>query len=70
MPSAIDTLNVYERLRAADISDKAAKEIAAVIKETIEEKLITKEYLDLRLAELKSEITTNIIKWAAGMLIA
>ncbi len=66
MPAGIDTLKVYERLKAADLPERAAKEIAEVIKDTIEERLITKEYLDLRLVEVR----VDIIKWIAGMLVA
>jgi len=66
MEVIIDTLKIYERLKSADLSEKASKEIAEVIKETVSDNLITKQYLDLRLAELKSEI----VKWVAGMLVA
>jgi hypothetical protein len=66
MEIIIDTHKIYERLKAADLSEKASKEIAEVIKETLADNLVTKQYLDLRLAELKSEI----VKWFAGMLVA
>ncbi|MBI5213563.1 MAG: DUF1640 domain-containing protein [Nitrospirae bacterium] len=70
MTAAVDTLKLYERLKAADLPEKAAKEIAEVIKDTVDERLVTKEYLDVRLAELKAEIVTSIIKWVAAMLVA
>ncbi|MEW6556520.1 MAG: DUF1640 domain-containing protein [Elusimicrobiota bacterium] len=66
MNTAVDTLKIFERLKKADLTEKAAKEIAETFKETIEDQLITKVYLDQRLAELKTEI----IKWVAGMLVA
>jgi ribosomal protein S13 len=66
MEVIIDTLKIYERLKAADLPEKASKEIAEVIKETVSDNLVTKQYLDLRLAELKSEI----VKWVAGLLVA
>jgi ribosomal protein S13 len=66
MEVIIDTLKIYERLKAADLPEKASKEIAEVIRETVSDNLVTKQYLDLRLAELKSET----IKWVAGMLVA
>ncbi len=70
MSTGIDTLQLYERFRAADLSDKAAKEIAEAIKDTVEERLVTKEYFDLRLKELESSVKADIIKWVAGMIIA
>ncbi len=70
MEVIIDTLKIYERLKAADLPEKASKEIAEVLKETMSDNLVTKQYLDLRLAELKSEVVTSIIKWVAGMLVA
>jgi hypothetical protein len=66
MEIIIDTLKIYERLKAADLPEKASKEIAEVFKETVSDNLVTKQYLDLRLAELKSEI----VKWVAGLLVA
>ena len=45
METAFDTLKIYERLKGADLSDKAAKEIAEVFRETIEERLATKRDL-------------------------
>lgn len=77
MEAVFDTLKVYERLKSADLPEKAAKEIAEVFRETIEERLATKrdlteleKHLDLRLKELESSIKADIIKWVAAMLVA
>jgi hypothetical protein len=70
MTTGIDTLQLYERFRAADLPDKAAKEIAEAIKDTVEERLVTKEYLDIRLKEIESSIKADIVKWVAGMIVA
>ena len=70
MEAVFDTLKIYERLKGADLSEKAAKDIAEVFRETIEERIVTKQYLDLRLNELESSIKVDIIKWVAAMLIA
>ena len=43
MDTMIDTLRIYERLKGADLPDKAAKEIAEVFRETIEDRLVTKK---------------------------
>ncbi|MBI3585198.1 MAG: DUF1640 domain-containing protein [Nitrospinae bacterium] len=77
MEAVFDTLKVYERLKGADLSEKAAKEIAEVFRETIEERLVTRQHLDLRLKELEAnlrremaEIKNDTIKWVAAMLVA
>jgi len=64
--NVIDTLKIYERLKGANLEESAAKEIAEVIKDVAESHLVTKQYLDMRLAELK----VDLIKWVAGMLVA
>jgi len=66
MDKTIDTLEIYERLKNSDLSDSAAKEIAEVFKNITDSHLVTNQYLDIRLAELK----VGIIKWVTGMLIA
>lgn len=73
MSSAIDTLKIYERLKDADLSDKAAKEIAEVFKDAIEDHLAAKKDLTVLKSELEAVIANakvEIIKWVAGMLVA
>ena len=73
MPAAIDTLNIYSRLKSTGLSEESAKEIAEVFQETIEEKLATKNDLELVKNELKKEIAeskADTIRWVAGMLVA
>lgn len=57
----IDTLKIYERLKKAELPDKAAKELAEIFKETINEQPTIR----------KTAIATNIkiIKWTIGSLI-
>ena len=62
MLAPIDTLNIYNRLKSAKMDDKAAKEIAAIFSEIIEQRLATKE--DLERAKLDLKL------WVAGMLLA
>ena len=66
MTTAIDTLTIYQRLKAANIEDKAAKEIAEVFKDVTESNLVTKEDLKFELEKIKADL----IKWVAGMLVA
>lgn len=73
MEAVFDTLKVYERLRGADLPEKAAKEIAEVFKETVEERLAAKRdltELEKRIELKISEAKVDIIKWVAAMLVA
>ena len=73
MPAAIDTLNIYSRLKSTGLSKESAKEIAEVFQETVEEKLAAKNDLELVKNELKKKIAESkagTIRWAAGMLVA
>ncbi len=67
MPLAIDTLNIYSRLKATGLSEDSAKEIAEVFREMIEENLAGKndlkttesnltKYIESVRAELKKDI--------------
>ncbi len=62
----LDTLQIYERLKGANLDELAAKEIAEVIKDVAEGHLATKEDVEKIIAKAKVEI----IKWVAGMLLA
>lgn len=56
MPIAIDTLNIYSRLKSTGLPDESAREIAEVFRETVEENLASKK--DLKTTE--SNLTTYI----------
>lgn len=67
MLPAIDTLNIYNRLKSAGLPEACAKEIAEVFRETIEENLATTtdlkttesnltKYIESVRAELKKDI--------------
>jgi len=77
MTAIVDTLKIYERLKNADINEQAAKEIAEVFREVVDEQLVTKKDLEESLAKTKTELQLSIekaknstIKWVAAMLIA
>ena len=61
-----DTLVYAKKLIAAGFTEKQAEVQAATLAEVLSEQIATKQYLDLRLQELK----TDMIKWVAGMLVA
>ena len=83
MEAVLDTLKIYERLKNADLSEKAAKEITEVLKDT-EADVVTKQYFNLNLKELatKPEITEikleiieikaelKLLKWMMGIILA
>jgi len=68
-----DTLKFVHRLRDAGIPESQAEAIAAAFKEATSEELVTKDYLDARLAELRADVRAgqiDMIKWMAGLLLA
>ncbi|MBW2346155.1 MAG: DUF1640 domain-containing protein [Deltaproteobacteria bacterium] len=71
MPTAIfDTLQYAKKLKAAGFSEDQAEVLSSTQAALIEERLVTQQYLDLRLKELETSLKADIIKWVAGMLVA
>ena len=56
MPLAIDTLNIYSRLKSTGLSEESAREIAEIFRETVEENLASKN--DLKTTE--SNLTNDL----------
>ena len=67
MPLAIDTLNIYSRLKSTGLSEESARGIAEIFRETVEENLASKndlkttesnltKYIESVRAELKKDI--------------
>jgi len=54
-PVAFDTLKLAQRLESAGLPPKQAQEMARALSDTIGDTVVSREYLDLRLAELKAE---------------
>jgi hypothetical protein len=64
-----DTLKFAERLIAAGVPDAHAKAEATALSEVLEINLkdvVTKDYLDYKLAEIKADL----IKWVVGLALA
>ena len=61
-----DTYNYVKRLKAVGVSEEQAEVQAEALASLVNEQLVTKQYLDLRLAELKNDL----IKWVAGISAA
>lgn len=67
MPQAIDTLNIYNRLKASGLAEESARGIAEIFRETMEENLASKN--DIKTTEsnltkyiesVRSELTKDI----------
>ena len=74
--AAFDTLKLAQRLEAAGFPPKQAQDVASAIAETIAESVVTRDYLDLRLGEVRAEIgalrgemlslNADTLKWIFG----
>ena len=64
--AAFDTLKLSRRLEEAGFTREQATGLAEALNDTLAETLVTRDYLDVRLAELKSDI----LKWMFGALAA
>jgi hypothetical protein len=70
---AFDTLKFVETLQAAGVPASQAKAMAEAFREATSEELVTRNYLDAKLAELRGDFRTgqlDLVKWFAGLLIA
>jgi hypothetical protein len=66
----VDTLKLARRLEAAGFPAKQAADTAEAIAEAIGDSVVTREYLDLRLAELKASLKAELLTWMFGALAA
>jgi len=66
MAIVFDTHNYVKRLKAVGIPEEQAEVQAEALATLVNDQLVTKQYLDLRLAELKNDL----IKWVVGISAA
>ena len=59
-PIAFDTLTLAQRLEAAGLPPKQAQDVAAALSETIGDAVVTREFLDLHLGELRSALDLRL----------
>lgn len=64
--TAFDALGYFEKLKAAGVPEEQAKIQANALREVIDERLVTKDYLDLRLKELEYRLTIRL----GGIVVA
>jgi hypothetical protein len=57
---AFDTLKLAQRLEAAGLPARQAQDVASALGETIGEAVVTRDYLDLRLEELRTELDLRL----------
>ena len=67
---SFDTLAVLERLKSADLSEAAAKEIAEVLKDVTETNLVTKLDLDLALERTKNDLYIALERTKTDLYVA
>jgi len=67
-PVAFDTLKLAQRFEAAGVPSKQAQDMASAISETIGDALVTREYLDLRLGELRAAMTAALAETKADLM--
>jgi hypothetical protein len=75
MTVAFDTLKLAQRLEAAGFPAGQAQQMASALGETIGAAVVTREFLDLRLAEMKTALARDIaegkaeiLKWMIGAI--
>lgn len=68
MSVAFDTLKLAQRLEAAGFPAKQAQDMASAISDTIVETVVTRDYLDLRLTELRGNTNTSLAELKADMM--
>jgi len=69
MNLSIDTLDIYTRLKEANLDDKVAKELSTIFKESAES-IILQQKEELATKHDLNKTKADIIKWVAGMLVA
>lgn len=63
-----DTLKLALRFEAAGFPPKQAQDMASAIADTIVDTVVTRDYLDLRLSDLRGDIRHEIADTKAEML--
>jgi hypothetical protein len=64
---AFDTLKLAQRFEAAGLPAKQAQEMASALSETIGAAVVTREYLDLRLGEMRAELDLRLGELCTAM---
>jgi hypothetical protein len=69
MSDIFDAVTFMDTLIEGGMPEKQAKALAVAMAQLIDSQLVTKNYLDMRLAQLKSELTQWIMQWTFGAVV-
>ena len=65
-----DTLKYANKLKSVGFTEEQAEAQAETLAELVNEQLVTREYLDLRLRELELRLKNDLTVRLGGMLVA
>ena len=68
--TAFDTLGYFEKLKAAGVPETQAKAHADTLRELIDSRVVTREYLDIKLAELEYRLENRLTIRFGAMIAA
>ncbi|WP_141753371.1 hypothetical protein [Duganella sp. HH101] len=69
MPNNFDSVAFMDTLTEGGFSEKQAKALTSAMIQLMDSHLVTRDYLDLRLAQLKSELIQWITQWTLGAVV-
>jgi len=69
MEVTIDTLEIYERLKRANMDDATARELSEIFRDNARSMMEQQKEVLATKADL-TQAKVEIIKWVAGMLVA
>ncbi|MBN2896624.1 MAG: hypothetical protein JXK05_12125 [Campylobacterales bacterium] len=69
MQVAIDTLDIYSKLKSVNLDDNAAKMLSEIFKQHAQA-IIEQQREELATKKDIAEAKIDLIKWVAGMLVA
>jgi hypothetical protein len=69
MSDIFDAVTFMDTLIEGGMPEKQAKALAVALAQLIDSQLVTKNYLDMRLAQLKAELTQWIMQWTFGAVV-
>ncbi|OFA00129.1 hypothetical protein DUGA2_49610 [Duganella sp. HH101] len=69
VPNNFDSVAFMDTLTEGGFSEKQAKALTSAMIQLMDSHLVTRDYLDLRLAQLKSELIQWITQWTLGAVV-